>query len=52
MSDYRNRPKGDYIQDAALQNNLEFQLFEIEFLERLINTYYGRLSRKFKQILK
>ena len=53
MSNYRNRPKGDYIQEAAWQdlhilserwqNNLEFQLFEIEFLENLIETYFVKL---------
>ena len=53
MSNYRNRPKGDYIQEAEwqdlfilterLQGNLEFQLYEIEFLERLIDTYFVKL---------
>jgi len=53
MSNYRSRPKGDYIREAAWQdlhklteqwqNNLEFQLYEIEFLERLIETYFVKL---------
>jgi hypothetical protein len=53
MSNYRNRPKGDYIQEAEWedlyklteewQGNLEFQLFEIDFLERLIDTYFVKL---------
>lgn len=53
MNNYRNRPKGDYIQEATWQDlyiltegwqsNLEFQLYEIEFLERLIETYFVNL---------
>ncbi len=53
MSDYRSRPKGDYAQEAAWQdlykltehwqNTLGFQLYEIEFLERLIETYFVKL---------
>ena len=53
MHSYRNRPKGNYIQEASWQdlyilaenwkNNLEFQLFEIEFLQRLIETYFVKL---------
>ncbi|WP_323789553.1 hypothetical protein [Psychroserpens sp.] len=53
MSNYRNRPKGDYIQEAAWQDlyklaerwqdNLKFQLYEIKFLERLIDTYFIKL---------
>jgi hypothetical protein len=50
---YRNRPKGQYIQEASWQdlyklteewkNNLEFQLFEIEFLQNLIKRYFVEL---------
>ena len=53
MSKYRNRPKGDYIKEAKWQDlyrlteqwqsNLEFQLYEIEFLERLIDNYFVKL---------
>jgi len=53
MSNYRSRPKGDYAQEAAWQDlyklterwqkNLEFQLYEIEFLERLIDTHFAKL---------
>ncbi len=53
MSNYRSRPKGDYAQEAGWQdlyklterwqNNLEFQLYEIEFLERLIDTHFAKL---------
>jgi hypothetical protein len=47
---YRNKPKGQYIQEALWQdlyelaqqwkNTLEFQLFEIEFLQNLIDRYF------------
>ena len=53
MINYRNRPKGQYIQEASWQdlyklteewkNNLDFQLFEIEFLQNLIKTYFVEL---------
>lgn len=53
MINYRNRPKGQYIQEASWQdlyklteewkNNLEFQLFEIEFLQNLIKRYFVEL---------
>ena len=53
MSNYRNRPKGQYIFEAnwkdlyilteRWQNDLELQCYEIEFLERLIETYFVKL---------
>lgn len=53
MQDYRLRPKGDYILKACSKdlyvmsenwkNNLEFQMFEIEFIERLMDTYFSKL---------
>lgn len=53
MSNYRNRPKGNYIVEAEWQDllkltvewqdNLEFQLYEIEFLDSLIDTYFVKL---------
>jgi hypothetical protein len=53
MINYRSRPKGEYIKDATWQdlyalteqwkNNLDFQLFEIEFLQNLIETYFVKL---------
>lgn len=53
MIQYRNRPKGDYIQKATWQDlfrlterwqdTIEFQLYEIEFLNSLIDTYFVKL---------
>ena len=53
MESYRNRPKGRYIQEASLKDlymltkswrdNLEFCLFEIEFLEQLIESCFVKL---------
>ena len=53
MSNYRNRPKGQYIFEATWKdlyilterwkNDLELQCNEIEFLERLIETYFVKL---------
>lgn len=53
MVNYRDRPKGNYIQEATWQDlyilsenwksNVEFQLFEIGFLERLIETNFVKL---------
>ena len=53
MSNYRNRPKGNYIQEATWQelymlteswkNDLEFYLLDIKFLERLVDTYFVKL---------
>jgi hypothetical protein len=53
MSNYRSRPKGNYIQDTNLQDlyllaetwnqDIEFYTFEIEFLDRLIDTYFVKL---------
>ena len=53
MSNYRNRPKGDYLRDAKWQDlheltdewqgDLEFQLYEIDFLDSLIDTYFVKL---------
>lgn len=50
MSNYRKRPKGNYIQEATWQelymlteswkNDLEFYLLDIDFLERLVDTYF------------
>ncbi len=53
MNNYRSRPKGNYIQEATWQelymltenwkNDLEFYLLDIEFLERLVDTYFVKL---------
>ncbi|WP_428741020.1 hypothetical protein [Tenacibaculum sp.] len=53
MRSYRDRPKGRYIQKASLKdlymltkswrNNLEFCLFEIEFLEQLVEASFVKL---------
>ena len=53
MSDYRNRPKGNYIQRANWEDlyiltekwkyDLEFYLFDIQFSERLLDTYFVKL---------
>ena len=53
MSDYRNRPKGNFIQEASWQelymlteswkNDLEFYLLDIRFLVRLVDTYFVKL---------
>ena len=53
MNNYRSRPKGNYIQEATWQelymltenwkNDLEFYLLDIEFLERLVDTYLVKL---------
>jgi hypothetical protein len=53
VSNYRNRPKGDYLRDAKWQDlheltdqwqgDLEFQLYEIDFLDSLIDTYFVKL---------
>jgi hypothetical protein len=51
--EFRTRPKGDYIQRATWQdlyiltekwnNTMEFQLLEIEFMQRLIEAYFVKL---------
>ena len=53
MNYYRKRPKGNYIQDANWQdlyilterwkNELEYYVFEIEFIERLVETHFIKL---------
>ena len=53
MNTYRNRPKGNYIQNASWSDlyiltenwkcDLDFYLLDIEFLERLIETYFVKL---------
>ena len=62
MSNYRNRPKGNYIQEASWQelymlteswkNDLEFYLLDIEFLERLVETYFVKYltNQNFEEI--
>lgn len=53
MSNYRNRPKGVYIQEATWQelymlteswkNDLEFYLLDVKFLERLVDAFFVKL---------
>ena len=53
MSNYRSRPKGNFIQEATWEelyilteswkNDLEFYLLDIKFLERLVDTYFVKL---------
>lgn len=53
MSDYRNRPKGNFIQVASWQdlymlteswkNDLEFYLLDVKFIELLVETYFVKL---------
>jgi len=53
MSNYRSRPKGNYIQEATWEelyllteswkNDFELYLLEIQFLEQLIETYLVKL---------
>ena len=53
MSNYRRRPKGNFIQEATWQelymlteswkNDLEFYLLDVKFLERLVETYLVKL---------
>jgi hypothetical protein len=53
MSNYRNRPKGNYIQEATWEelyilteswkNTLEFYALELAFLESLLETYFVKL---------
>jgi hypothetical protein len=53
MKNYRSRPKGNYIQDANWKDlyilaenwklDIEFYLIELEFFERLLETYFTRL---------
>jgi len=53
MSNYRRRPKGNYIQDASWKdlynlaeswkNDIEFHLFEVDFFECLIETHFIKL---------
>lgn len=53
MNNYRNRPKDNYIQLAEWRDlytlteewksNLEFELFEVEFLLNLVKTYFDQL---------
>ena len=50
MSDYRNRPKGNFIQEASWQdlymlteswkNDLEFYSLDVKFIELLVETYF------------
>ena len=53
MSDYRNRPKGNFIQEASWQelymlteswkNDLELYSLDVKFLELLVDTYFVKL---------
>lgn len=53
MSNYRNRPKGNYIQEASWQelymlteswkNDLEFNFIDVKFLELLLDAYLVKL---------
>ncbi|PWK20698.1 hypothetical protein [Xanthomarina spongicola] len=50
MSDYRNRPKGNFIQEASWQDlymlteswkkDLEFYSLDVKFIELLVETYF------------